>query len=132
MKDIIFDDFQNSVDDSLLRHKSILDIMSKYTESTARVNRAITKAVTSCGCIRINADKQPMFDTDLSIENLTDSLKSHVEGELCDNCRDVVEREIGNSLFYLTSLCNLLDLNLYDTLIKEYDKVNTLGKFTFR
>ncbi len=58
MKDVIFDDFQNSVNESLLRHKSILDILSKYSESQARVNRAVTKAVTSCGCIKINADKQ--------------------------------------------------------------------------
>jgi len=28
MKDLIFDEFQNSVDSSLLRHKSILDILS--------------------------------------------------------------------------------------------------------
>lgn len=132
MKDIIFDDFQNSVDDSLFRHRSILDIMSKYSESTARVNRAITKAVTNCGCIGINAEKQPTYDIDLSIENLTDTLNDHLDGQLCDNCREVVEKEIGNSLFYLTSLCNLLDLNLYDVLIKEYDKINTLGKYTFR
>ena len=55
MKDIIFDNFQNSVNNSLLRHKSILDILSKYAESNARVNRAIAKSVTNCGCIKINA-----------------------------------------------------------------------------
>ena len=45
---------------------------------------------------------------------------------------EVIEREIGNNLFYLTSLCNALDINLYDVLLKESDKMNTLGKFTFR
>ncbi|MBD7912684.1 MULTISPECIES: DUF1573 domain-containing protein [Clostridium] len=131
MKDIIFDEFQNSVNESLLRHKSILDLMSKYTESSARVNRAIAKAVTNCGCIKINATKQHLLDEN-SIEDLCDCLNTHVEGELCDNCREVIEREMGNNLFYLTSLCNDLDINLYDILLKEQDKINTLGKFTFR
>ena len=43
MKDIIFDSFQNDVNESLLRHKSILDILTKYTESSSRVNRAVAK-----------------------------------------------------------------------------------------
>ncbi|MDQ0149786.1 DUF1573 domain-containing protein [Eubacterium multiforme] len=132
MKDIIFDDFQNSVNDSLLRHKSILDTLSKYTESNARVNRAIIKAVTNCGCIKINACKQCLPKDNDSIDNLTDCFKTHIEGTLCDNCREVIEREMGNNIFYLTSLCNTLDINLYDVLLKENDKITTLGKFNFR
>ncbi|MDD6769964.1 DUF1573 domain-containing protein [Inconstantimicrobium porci] len=132
MKDIIFDDFQNSVDDSLLRHRSILDIMSKYTESTARVNRAITKAVTNCGCIKINADKQNLLNDNMSMDELNNCLQSHISGKLCDNCREIIEKEMGNNLFYLTSLCNALGVNLYDILLNEYDKINTLGKFTMR
>lgn len=133
MKDVIFDDFQNSVNNSLLRHKSILDILSKYQESQARANRAICKAVTNCGCIEICAKKQNMLeDTDLSLEELNPRLSSHIKGDLCENCREVIERELGNNLFYLTSLCNALDLNLFDILLKEYNKIDTLGKFTFR
>ncbi|MCX0402306.1 DUF1573 domain-containing protein [Clostridium perfringens] len=133
MKDVIFDDFQNSVNNSLLRHKSILDILSKYQESQARASRAICKAVTNCGCIGICAKKQNMLeDTDLSLEELNPRLSSHIKGDLCENCREVIEREIGNNLFYLTSLCNALDLNLFDILLKEYNKMDTLGKFTFR
>lgn len=49
MKDIIFDDFQNAVSESLLRHKSVLDILSKLNESEARIDRAVTKSVTNCG-----------------------------------------------------------------------------------
>lgn len=131
MKDIIYDTFQNSVNDSLLRHKSILDIMTKYTESSARVNRAIAKAVTNCGCIEISARKQNLPE-DNSLDKMNDCLDSHIEGQLCENCREVIEREMGNNLFYLTSLCNDLDINLYDVLLKENDKINTLGKFTFR
>lgn len=131
MKDFIFDNFQNSVNDSLLRHKSILDILTKFTESNARVNRAVAKAVTNCGCIKINAEKQPLSE-DTTIDDFSTLLETHLKGELCENCREVLEREIGNNLFYLTSLCNDLDINLYDVLLKETDKINTLGKFTFR
>lgn len=134
MKDIIYDNFQNSVDESLLRHKSIIDILSKLQESEARINRSVTKAVTNCGCITINAEKQklPDQDKDIDIKELQNCLKTHLTGELCSNCREIVEREIGNNLFYLTSLCSVLDLNLYDILLMEYDRINTLGKYTFR
>lgn len=131
MKDIIFDNFQDSVNQSLLRHRSILDIITKYSESNSRVNRAIAKSVTSCGCIKIDASKHNISNDD-SIDNLCNSLSNHLNGQLCDNCREVIEREMGNNLFYLTSLCNALDISLYDILIKENDKINTLGKFTFR
>lgn len=133
MKDIIFDNFQNDVNESLLRHKSILDIVTKYSESSARVNRALAKAVTNCGCIKISAKKQETISSNNDdINNFNYSLNNHLEGKLCDNCRDIIENEIGNNLFYLTSLCNCLDLNLYDILLKEENKMNILGKFTLR
>lgn len=134
MKDIIVDNFQNSVSESLLRHKSILDILSKLQQSDSRVNRAVTKSVTNCGCVEINAKKQKMpIDQDyIDEKTLKECLHSHVKGKLCDNCRDVIESEIGNHLFYLAALCNTLDINIYDILLKEYDKINTLGKFTLR
>ena len=132
MKDIIFDNFQNNVDESLLRHKSILDIMTQYSESTSRVNRAIAKAVTNCGCITIDASKQNFSNLGNCLSEDSNALNTHLDGNLCDNCREIIEREMGNNLFYLTSLCNSLDINLYDIIIKEDDKINTLGKFTFR
>lgn len=136
MKDVIFDDFQNTVDNSLLRHKSILDIMTKLEESQGRINRAVAKSVTNCGCIEINAKRQQLpnesEDEDIDIESLKNCLKSHINGKICDNCRGVIESEIGNNLFYLAALCNILDLNLYDILLKEYDKIDTLGKYNLR
>ncbi|MBB6625027.1 DUF1573 domain-containing protein [Clostridium gasigenes] len=132
MKDIIFDNFQNNVSESLLRHKSILDIMTKYSESSARVNRAIAKAVTNCGCVEINAKKQNLHEENEILNEFDYTLESHLNGTLCDNCRDIIESEIGNELFYLTSLCNSIDINLYDVLLKEQNKIDTLGKFTFR
>lgn len=130
MKDIIFDDFQNSVNDSLIRHKSILDLITKYSESNARVNRAIAKAITNCGCVEIHAQKQILPND--NFDNISVDLNTHLFGELCDNCREVIENEIGNNLFYLTALCNNLGINLYDVLLKEVTKIDTLGKFTFR
>lgn len=134
MKDVIFDDFQNSVNESLLRHRTILDVMTKLTESEARINRAVAKSVTSCGCIQIQGKKQhinPEDDT-LKIESLKSCTKSQLKGELCASCRDIIENEIGNNLFYVASLCNLLGLNLYDILLKEYSRIDTLGKYSFR
>lgn len=132
MKDVIFDDFQNAVDESLLRHRSILDILSKLQESEARINRAVAKSVTNCGCIQVNAKKQKSPEDLNDIDELRECVKSHLKGNLCDNCRGIIEDEIGNNLFYLASLCNLLDLNLYDVLLNELSKINTLGKYTLR
>ncbi|AGX41229.1 hypothetical protein [Clostridium saccharobutylicum] len=132
MKDMIFDNFQDCVNESLIRHKSILDVLTKYSESTALVNRSIAKAVTNCGCIKINASKQHLPDQNSSIENLNNYIHTHLAGEPCDNCREIIEKEIGNNIFYLTSLCNNLNINLYDVFIKEYSKLSTLGKFNLR
>ena len=129
MNDIIFDDFQYCVNNSLIRHKSILDIITKYSESTSKVNRAIIKAVTNCGCININAHKQNIDFSKSSIDDFSACMTTHLNGDLCENCRDVIEEELGNNLFDLMALCNTLDINLYDVLIKEYNKINTLGKF---
>jgi len=79
MKDIIFDNFQNDVNESLLRHKSILDIITKYSESSSRVNRALAKAVTKCGCIKISAKKQEnIFFNNDDINNFNYSLNNHL------------------------------------------------------
>lgn len=132
MKDLIFDSFQSAVDESLLRHKSILDIISKLQESESRINRAVIKSVTSCGCIKINAHKQEIPYEINSINDLTTEFKSHLDGKLCPNCKEIIDREIGNNLFYLTSLCNSLNLNLYDIFIKEYNAINILGTYRLR
>lgn len=131
LKDIFIDDFQYVVDELLIRNKSILDSLTKFSESAARVNRSIIKSVTNCGCIRINAKKQE-FPIDVSLKEAKKYLKTHVEGHLCENCRDLIEKEIGSTLFYLASICNTLDLNLYDIIIKEIERMKTLGEFNLR
>lgn len=129
MKDIIIDDFQNAVSESLVRHKSILDIMTKLGESQARINRAIAKSVTNCGCVKIDGEKQKLPE-ECSLEDAAKILSYQVKGKLCENCREVLEDEIGSELYYLAALCDALDLNLFDILLKEYKNLTTLGKFT--
>jgi len=126
MKDLLYDHFQDSVGELLVRHKSILDVLTKYQESQSRVNRAVVKAVTSCGCIEINSKKQN-YDDEVTLHDLKNYMDTHLSGSLCPNCRDVIEKELGNNLFYIAALCNIMDVNMYDVLLKEYEKMHTLG-----
>lgn len=128
MKDLICDEFQNTVAELLIRHHSVLDVLSKFQESCARTNRATIKSVTGCGCISIKAEKQDI-PTDISLLEMKEYFSSHLEGQLCPNCRGRVEAELGNTLFYMAALCNLLNLNLYDLFLKEQNKLTTLNIF---
>ncbi len=131
MKEILTDEFQYTVSDLLVRNKSIIDQITKFQDSNARVNRAIVKAVTQCGCIKIHAKKQN-FSSEGDIEEIQKSMKTHIEGKLCNNCRDMIEKDIGRNLFYLASICNTLDLNLYDIILKELERIKMLGKYNLR
>lgn len=129
MKDLLCDQFQETVGETLIRHRSVLDVMAKLQETSARTNRAVTKAVTTCGCVQITAEKQH-FPPDASLKEAREMLTHHVQGTLCEQCREIVEQEIGNSLFYFAALCNIFDLSLYDILLKEQKRISTLGVFT--
>ena len=59
-------------------------------------------------------------------------MSSHLEGKLCPNCHDLLEKDMGRHLFYLTTLCNNLDLNLYDIILKESERLRLYGKYTLR
>lgn len=129
-KNIVCEDFQSQVSQFLVRHKSVLDIMSKMHEYNSRINRAVVKSVTNCGCISINASKQEFSGE--SYCDLANKLDNHIRGKLCPSCKEIIDSEIGNYLFYLASLCNSLDLDLMDILSKESDKNNTLGIYSLR
>ncbi|CAM3499973.1 DUF1573 domain-containing protein [Paenibacillus lupini] len=120
--------FQQQVSELLLRHRSLLDVMSKFGQSGASVNRAVTKAVTDCGCIELNARKQEYSD-EPNLESAKSTLQNHISGHVCESCRDVLKSELGRNLFYMTAMCNLLDIELDEVLAKEYDKCSTLGLF---
>ncbi|HWR45321.1 DUF1573 domain-containing protein [Sporomusa sp.] len=121
-------DFQSIVDDYLIRHRSVLDVLTKYQETSARVNRAVAKAVTGCGCIQVSAARQSVPE-DAAYSELKDHMSSHLVGETCPQCREVIAKELGHSLFYLAALCNLTGLSLHEVMQQEYKNVKTLGVF---
>jgi hypothetical protein len=128
MDSLVKHDFQELVDKYLIRHRSILDILTKLSESAARTNRAVAKAVTVCGCIRIDAEKQS-FPNDINYSDLRPYMENHVEGKLCESCQDVIENEIGRTIFYLTALSNALDLDLNEVIEKERKTLEALGVY---
>jgi hypothetical protein len=123
--------FQDQVDAYLIRHRSILDVLSKLQEASARINRAIAKAVTSCGCISVSAHKQ-RFPSDVGLADVKNFLDTHVDGTLCDRCREAVETEIGAELFYVAGLCNVLGLDLGEIQEKEHSRIKSLGIFNLK
>jgi len=124
------EDFQEQASKVLIRHKSILDITTKLDEFNARINRAVAKSVTACGCISINAKKQD-YSKD-TFEQMLETVETHVEGEICEGCKEVLDEEIGSYIFYLAALSNTLGLNLGEILNKEYSTIKTLGVFTLK
>ena len=120
--------FQEQVSELLLRHRSLLDILSKFQQSNAAVNRSVTKSITECGCIEVNACKQP-YTEDMTIEEAKSVLGTHVSGQLCEHCLDMIEAELGKNLFYMSALCNVLNMKLDKIMIEESKKCSTLGFF---
>lgn len=128
-KENITREFQESVKEHLVRHRSILDVLSKLQQASADLNRAIIKTVTACGCVEIDAQK-PEIPGQASLPQLSDYMKSHIVGTPCQTCREAVEVEMGSVMFYLTGLCHILDVNLEDVLKKEKTRIEMLGFFS--
>ncbi|GIO15265.1 hypothetical protein J19TS2_48200 [Cohnella xylanilytica] len=121
-------EFQQQVSELLLRHRSLLDVLTKYSQSNASVNRAVSKAITECGCIELNARHQG-FSEEMELDQAMKQSKSHMEGQLCENCLDIVRSELGKNMFYMSALCNLLGISMEEVVAKESDKCSTLGLF---
>lgn len=128
MADPLCRDFQETVGKYLSRHRSLLDVMSKLQEAGSRTNRAVAKAVTTCGCIRLNAVKQQV-PSDVDYSDLARLMSTHVEGTLCETCEETLESEIGLQLLYLAGLCEVLGLNFGHVLEKERERLIALGPF---
>lgn len=129
MSDIIYDQFQNTVQDVLIRHVSILDIITKLEETNAHINRAAVKTITRCGCLNLHAEK-PIIPQDADYQDIKSYANSQLSGEICQVCREKIDQEIGTHLFYLAALCNNLNINLYDSFLHEYNRIKTLGPFS--
>jgi hypothetical protein len=122
-------EFQQTVSLSLIRHRSVLDVMTKYQDACARVNRALAKAVTTCGCLEINAAKQEL-PADASLTEMSEYVKTHLEGHLCPNCAEIIEEEMGKSLFFLAAICTLTGIDLYSVIKRENVRISTLGFYS--
>jgi len=110
--DIIAEDFQLAVDSALLRNRSLPDNISKLGISSAKLSRAITKAHTHCCCI--------------------DMSQKQLSGHLCEKCRNVIETEMGDLLFYVAGLCNTLGISIYDVMLKEKQALSLLQNFSLK
>lgn len=121
-------DFQAVVGQYLIRHRSILDIMSKLQEASSRVQRALAKAVTVCGCVQIRAERQQVPEG-IDYAELKQYVQTHLDGQLCEQCHEVLEIELGQTLFYITAVCDILGLQATDVLRQEKQRLETLGVY---
>lgn len=123
--------FQQSVDRQLIRHRSVLDLATKLQESQARLQRAVAKAATQCGCIEVHVRKQA-FPTDGTLQDAMRAVESHVSGQLCEQCRETVETEMGQHLFYLTAMAQILGLQVDAVIEQEQRHMDLLGPYGLR
>lgn len=121
-------EFQAVVGQYLIRHRSILDIMSKLQEASSRIQRAVAKAVTVCGCVEIQAERQRVPEG-TAYGDLKQYVRTHLDGHLCEQCREVLETELGQTFFYITAVCDTLGLQATDVLHQEKQRLETLGVY---
>lgn len=126
-------DFQNFINTVLIRNKSILDQATKLQDACTHLCRNISKASTTCGCITINASKQPyLINDEVSLEELRTLLSSHVNGTLCPACEELISKEMGRILFYLGAIANTFNISLDKVLEDEKYRTSLLGKYSLR
>lgn len=125
MDSFILEEFQYLTEEQLKRNSSLLDLMTKNEVTGGKVNRALSKAITHCGCIRLSAGRHGRGETTLKE-------RAQITGNLCDTCREELERMIGEHLFYLTGILNPLNLSLYDIVLTELKRQKMLGKYNLR
>ena len=125
--------FQNFIDDLLLRNKSILDQMTKLQDASARLNRSISKSATMCGCMKLEICKQ-QFDLSsiATSEEIKSLLSTHLESYPCAECNEAIEKEMGRVLFYLAALANTLGISLSSVVENEKKRTSMLGKYSLK
>ena len=117
--DIYLLEFQHAAQNCIHRNKNLLDSLSKHENAASHISRAIIKASTQCGCIFLCGKKEEIPTTQIS-------------GEICPDCREIIENEIGEELFYLAAIASAFDISLYDILLRERKKLEILGKFSLK
>lgn len=125
--------FQNFIDDLVLRNKSILDQMTKLQDACARLNRTLSKSATTCGCVKMTITKQQLDFTNISnIEELKSLLSTHVEGYPCNSCNESIEKEMGRVLFYMAAIANTLGISLSSVIESEKARTSLLGSYSLK
>ena len=79
--------------------------------------------------MKISAEKNLNLD---ALKTKTPAELSGTTGTICPYCKDRIENEIGESLFYIASLCSALGLSMNDIAKKEIKNVEMLGKYSLR
>ena len=120
------DIFQKNVGSLIARNRNVLDILTKCQVTCGKICRSTIKSATGCGCLKITGEKASL---DFS-ENAFEKNETSIEGKLCHECRGIIENEIGESLFYIASLCNALGISMEDVMKREIEKVEVLGKYS--
>ena len=120
------DIFQKNVDSLIARNRNVLDILTKCQVTCSKVCRSTIKSATGCGCLKITGEKSSIDFSQVSLKDKTSS----IEGELCKECKSIIEDEIGESLFYIASLCNALGISMDSIMKREIEKVEVLGKYS--
>ena len=65
------------------------------------------------------------------MDELKTLMANHLEGTLCENCRDLLEK-IWEGTCFTRRRMQYLHLNLYDIIIKELKRLKLLGKYSLR
>lgn len=118
------DDFQEKVSTLIIRNQNVLDILTKCQNSCGKICRSTVKTATGCGCLKITGEK--------SFAVFSGNKSTGAEGKLCPECKDTIENEIGEMLFYIAGLCNALGLSMKEIMKKEIKNVEVLGKYSLR
>jgi len=124
------DEFQEKVAALIVRNSNLLDILTKCQTACGKICRSSIKSATGCGCVKITAEQTLTALTEKN--EFSPREMSGVNGYLCGDCRSSVEKEIGELLFYIASLCNALGLSMNEIMTREIKNVEYLGKYSLR
>ncbi len=117
----LISEYQRRAEKVLERNKSLLDILTKLQCANARVARSVVKAATACGCVEIGGRKSRPERED-----------TQLRGSLCDECRGTVITEMGEALFYTSSLASALGIGLREIVESDLCRSDMMGRYSLR
>lgn len=124
MEQFILEEFRCVVEEALQYNGNYLDLITKLHMSHAKMSRAAAKAITQCGCV--------VFDGAASKYGKTTKERAGFRGQMCDICREELEKAAGEHLFYLSGFLSAVGIDLYDIYLKELNRQKLLGKYSLR